>query len=243
MKKTLQRFFRNEHGIALIEFAIVVPVMLTLVFCSIEYGRYILIAQKIGKSAYQIASITSQYPPVSNIIPAPTAEISGPNLDNQVLTLFDRLMAPFNDPAREMVVISSIVHKDHRDATPTPQQTANFLQWQRFTGGITSAPADSISIITGTAPANSERTCQDISQQMPQDIATLIDGAYQDENIIVAEVAYRYEPILSHLVGSFGGNSAVLGPRTIRQTIFIHPRSGELWQLSRPLVTPGQCIY
>jgi Flp pilus assembly protein TadG len=55
-----RRFQRHERGIALAEFALMLPVLLSLFYGCIEVTRYILITQKVEKLTHTIADVTAQ---------------------------------------------------------------------------------------------------------------------------------------------------------------------------------------
>ena len=54
-----KQFFRNRSGAATIEFIIVIPVFLFLLFGVIEVGRLILVHQKVGRAAFSVANTMS----------------------------------------------------------------------------------------------------------------------------------------------------------------------------------------
>jgi hypothetical protein len=61
----LKRFVRDdESGVAAIEFALILPIMLLLSFPAIDYGRYILLKQKTIKGAYALADAVSISKPI-----------------------------------------------------------------------------------------------------------------------------------------------------------------------------------
>ncbi|MFM9890926.1 MAG: TadE/TadG family type IV pilus assembly protein [Rickettsiales bacterium] len=58
--QSLHRFWRDRRGIAITEFALVLPVLMTLLYGAIEITRYILITQKVEKLSHTIADVTGQ---------------------------------------------------------------------------------------------------------------------------------------------------------------------------------------
>ena len=57
----MRRFLRNTRGTQAIEFVIVAPIFLILILGVVEVGRYILVQQKVSKTAYAINDIVSQF--------------------------------------------------------------------------------------------------------------------------------------------------------------------------------------
>jgi Flp pilus assembly protein TadG len=89
-------FLRNTQGIALAEFAIMLPVLMTLFYGAIEVTRYILIAQKVEKLAHSVADVTAQ----SSIVTIVSL--------NQVLSATSDIMNPYSMGANGRVIISSL---------------------------------------------------------------------------------------------------------------------------------------
>lgn len=58
--RTLQRFMHDRRGIAATEFALIVPVMLTLLIGSVEVTRGIAADRKVSLVARAVADLTSQ---------------------------------------------------------------------------------------------------------------------------------------------------------------------------------------
>ncbi len=58
--KHSKHFLRNESGMAYLEFAICLPFILALLMGSVEVTRYILITQKVEKTAVTISDVVSQ---------------------------------------------------------------------------------------------------------------------------------------------------------------------------------------
>lgn len=55
-------FFRNVRGVAAIEFALIVPLLLTLYFVTMEVGQAIQTNKKVGRAASMIADLITQQP-------------------------------------------------------------------------------------------------------------------------------------------------------------------------------------
>jgi Flp pilus assembly protein TadG len=56
-----RRFVDAQHGVAAIEFAIVLPVLLLLALATFDAGRAIAIYMKVRAATYTLAAITNQY--------------------------------------------------------------------------------------------------------------------------------------------------------------------------------------
>lgn len=60
MRSELGQFRKDERGIAAVEFALILPVLITILFASIEYSYYFVIRSKITTSVHQIADVLSR---------------------------------------------------------------------------------------------------------------------------------------------------------------------------------------
>lgn len=84
IKNYVNGITRNEYGVAAIEFALVLPILLLLLIGSVELTRFVLVNQKVEKVASQIADYVSQ-------VEDPTNNLTAAGLRNS----FDTLMSPF----------------------------------------------------------------------------------------------------------------------------------------------------
>lgn len=125
-----QRFGAHQGGIAIVEFALILPVLLTAFYGCIEITRYILIAQKVEKLAHSVADVTAQSKTVTN------ASM------NQILAATSNIMDPFvfNGP-NGRVMISSLYR-----AAGAANATVNW----RYSGGGTLVATSQIGAVGAT---------------------------------------------------------------------------------------------
>lgn len=93
------RFWRDAHGIAITEFALVLPVLMTLFYGTIEITRYILIAQKVEKLSHTVADVTGQ----ANKVTITQIE--------QMMAATGDIMNPYGMGPNGRVLISSIYRR------------------------------------------------------------------------------------------------------------------------------------
>lgn len=124
MKMFCKRFRKSKSGLAAVEFAFVVPIMLAFFFGVAELGDYILAARKVANIASTAADLTSQTPSVDN------AEM------NDIMNALVVIMRPL-DPSTSTIRISSIV------ANNNGQLTVRWSEARRTSayGAGTAAPA------------------------------------------------------------------------------------------------------
>ncbi len=100
----------RESGVALIEFALVLPVLLLLIVGGIEITRFVLANQKVDKVANQMADFIAQVPEPS------TVSASSPELTST----FQKLMSPFGTADAGFVV--SVVNPSNPNDTTQPAE-------------------------------------------------------------------------------------------------------------------------
>lgn len=173
--------FRDARGVAMVEFGLMLPLLLTLFYGVVEITRFILITQKVEKLAHSVADVTSQSQTVTLV-----------DLD-RVMAATSDIMNPYTMGANGRVMVSSIYRPAGTTTTPT-------INWQ-YLGGGTLAATSAIGAVNA-AP-------------------TLPTGFTIDEreNVISAEVYYRFSPLLS---------SQWFGTTTIYRSAFYKPRLGAL---------------
>lgn len=106
----LARFRSCEKGVAALELALCMPLLILLVFGGWEICRFMLVQQKTEKMAFSTADVISQYQRVT------VSEVS------QVVAATEQIMKPFAFGANGVLILSSV----SRDPT-TQKQT---VRWQ-----------------------------------------------------------------------------------------------------------------
>jgi len=232
MKRRIITFLRNTQAVALIEFAIVFPVMFLMLFAGIEVSRYILIIQKTEKSAYALTNIVAQFPT------ATTAAAAGEISDAQMIGVFNqlfRLMSPYGTGG-----VGSMTNGGAFITSVVRQGGVARIRWQRSGGGTLGGAT---SVVNGAGLGTTLNHAPGagcpiapFNGAINANLATMREG----ENMIVGEVSFRYIPIMTDFLGVVipGLNEQIL-----TRQIFIHPRSGDL--LNLPPGTPansGPCV-
>lgn len=96
VRARLKHMCVGNSGLAIMEFAIVLPVLILLFFGVVDVTRYILVVQKTEKLAHSVANVTAQ-----------SATISKATL-NQVLDASSDIMNPFPMGANGHILVSSL---------------------------------------------------------------------------------------------------------------------------------------
>jgi Flp pilus assembly pilin Flp len=114
MRKPFQHFIRDNRGVAAVELALVLPMLLTLFLGVVEISNFVLVNERTEKMTTTIADVVSQ---------GDTITIA--ELDN-ILSATSEIMKPFPFAARGHVIITSV----HRAVRDTPK-----VAWQYEGGG------------------------------------------------------------------------------------------------------------
>ncbi len=114
MQRMMNTLVNDERGVAAIELAVVLPMLMTLFLGVVEISNFVLVNQRTEKMAHTIADVVSQGEAIT------TAE-----LDN-ILSATSEIMKPFPFASLGHVIITSV----HRNVNDTPK-----VAWQYEGGG------------------------------------------------------------------------------------------------------------
>lgn len=217
MRRFFHRFVSAERGLAFIEFALVAPFILLVLFGGIELTRYMLIVQKVDKTAYAMADLVAQLDPAT--AQRRDGEIDIDEMNNVVFRQLQALMAPYDASTNGSVIISSI--RRERDVTR--------IKWQIASqSGYTDA--ETISIVSGLTPAgvnSNAASLRDRAASFTGEEAVQINDMLGYENMIVSEVFFRYSPILANLLGN-DTYAFRLTETTLSRRVYSRPRNGNM---------------
>jgi hypothetical protein len=123
--RSLCRIARNQQGIAYLEFAISLPLLIAMLLGGVEVTRYILIAQKVEKVSVTVSDIVAQADTIT------TSE-----LDNLILAA-GQVMQPYSFDGNAYVIVSS-VYKNDGDSPVVNWQYSGGGSWIKssLVGGV-----------------------------------------------------------------------------------------------------------
>ncbi len=227
-KCSLLRLRRDEKGVAAVEFALILPLMITLYLGSSEVTQGVLASRKLAIVARTLADITAQQP--NAISPECAASAQAGVCDATMTTVYSaaqQIMAPFSGATLKMT-LASVEIKAKSVTAPLPPASKVYnnlvavVRWAKAAPGANAGtPRDCTTLLlpvaTGVAPA----------------LANLPQGLYSTGGILIADVSYTYTPTFGRgfleWAGSSGGNSIAM-----KNTSYMRPRN---WSGFIPYVT------
>ncbi len=180
MMRQLRNFWHDTGGVAAVEAALLLPVLLTTFIGCTEVTFKIWSTQKVEKLAVTLADVVTQ-----------SQTVSCEGLQ-QLVAASNRIMEPFEFDSNGVIFVSSVY---------VPQgETVPIVNWQAEK--------------TGDFAALSKLGAKGDDAELPQDL-TLVEK----DNVIVAEIYYKYEPIMPGLM---------FDEAVIYRRAFFKPRLGSL---------------
>jgi hypothetical protein len=234
-KRLLWRMLRDERAVAMIEFAMVFPIFILLLFGGIEITRAMLIHLRVERASFVIADVVTQMTPATN--PFVPGQLNEAQMDGNIFPHFKRVMGlnTLGNNANQAIIITSIFKDPVNGAV---------IKWQRASAVDTLAGCDTQptpncvrSIVNDLAPGditgavvNTPANFLAMSAADRAFITSMPDGS----NIIVTEVFFKYRPILRSLLQGVGaaGGTGIMGFRFFLQDriyikrSYLAPRAG-----------------
>ncbi len=179
---SLKKLLKKEHGVAAIEFALVLPLLLLMFVGMIELTRYVLVHQKVDKAAAQLADFIA-------LSPQPETQTAA-GLQNS----FEALMSPFGTDDSGFVL--SVIRIP-------PGEDEHRIVYQSSTGNINSEVGGQGDVVTqadlgGIVPLPADRIIAvEVSHEHSNILGSLIDdlgvaGNNLEGSQLYKSAFYRY---------------------------------------------------
>jgi hypothetical protein len=174
------RCLRDTRGVALVEFAMVFPLLLLFFLGAVELSRYVLINQKLDKADSTIADVVAQ-----------SENIQSSDLD-QLMNAINEMIKPYTFGANGRIIISDVARSG----------ASTTVRWQ-YCGGGTLAASSRIGTVGNSASLPSGFTLDDGDDIIVAETFynfTPIIGTQLLSNGTIYKVAY-FKPRLGALSG------------------------------------------
>lgn len=163
-----RRFCKSTRGVAAIEFAAILPVLLILLLATFDGGSALVVYMKVRSATYVLASVTNQY---STAIPIQSGNMTG------IMNATSAVLSPY--PSAPVAAVISELE------VTAAKATTGTVRWSAALNG-TALSAGSKVTLPSTLNTTNNNTCTNYS-------ATL--GANPGCYLIVATVSYTYTPL------------------------------------------------
>lgn len=175
------KFAAQDKGVVAVEFALTLPIWVTLLIGSSDIAYMMLISQRVDRIAYSVTDIVTQ-----------SETISTADLDN-IMIAAGELMRPFTFGDKGVVIVSSL----YKSAGQTPTIT-----WQ-YVGGGSLARGSKIGAALATPQMPNGLTLNDNENVIIAEVYYDFDPMFINAGILSEGDIYRtaiYKPRLSPLI-------------------------------------------
>ncbi len=164
----IRRFIASSRGVAAVEFAAIMPILVFMFLGTFDGGRAIAIYMKVRSATYALAAITNTYGNgKSNTTPIQSSDMT------TIIGAASKVLAPY-DSGPATITISEVAVNSATSAT---------IRWS-CTGTTPTCPAP-------TRALNSAVT-------LPSNIGTTTCGGNYPCYLILAEVSYTFTPMFGY---------------------------------------------
>lgn len=186
--KRLHLLRRDTRGVSMVEFGLMLPLLFMLGAGGVELVNYVLANQKIER----IASITADNVARNTLAPSERSIVD-------TFAGINDIAAPFDFNADGRLIMTGVI------GVVSGNTVVGKVVWQRCTGSLTG-----ITSTVGAQPANPNNWATGPNATLPNNITLL-----QNQLVVVTEVAYRYEPMISIAQLQTAGTNPVLRQRSV----------------------------
>ncbi|HEU0117940.1 MAG TPA: TadE/TadG family type IV pilus assembly protein [Alphaproteobacteria bacterium] len=174
---------RARRGVAAVEFALTMPIWITLLLGASDAAYCMLINERVDRIAYSVTDIVTQY-----------QTITVANL-NDIVQAASQLMEPFSFGSKGVVIVTSVYKAAGKNPT---------ICWQ-YTGGGTSNKGSQIGSIGGVPTLPNGLVLNDNDNVIISEVYYDFSPMFISENLMTSNTIYRtavYKPRLSPLTNT-----------------------------------------
>ncbi len=218
MKQQLTLLRKSDSGVAALEFALILPMMIIILFAIVEIGRLILMDQKVNTAAFDVADLVTQHEEISN-----TLLLKYANTVHQITkplsftgTVIISSVASVDVSADAEEAVSSVSADASASVDADADATAVIPPWREKIGCKNGCVVWQRKFL-GTANSNIGAAGERAT--LPNEYRLR-----RTQNVIVVEVVAQYAPLLA-LSGSI---ISAFQPKTLRAIALVKPRQDNL---------------
>ncbi|MEP3279488.1 MAG: TadE/TadG family type IV pilus assembly protein [Stappiaceae bacterium] len=120
VSRAKRSFTEDQNGVAAVEFALVVPILIVLFFGSVELSNAVTVDRKVSQVALTMADLVAQ-----------SKDRVTPNEMNEYFDLSDTMVAPFSAADMEIVVSSVSADEDGNLEVDWSHANSNGSKWSK----------------------------------------------------------------------------------------------------------------
>lgn len=167
--RSFKPLFSNQSGVAAVEFAVALPMVMVLLLGGFEMSRYVIIHQKLEKTSFTIADVVSQSETLT------IAQL------NQTVIAAREIMKPYDFEGDGRVIISSV----SKTGTNAP-----VVKWQYAGGGNLSATSQ-VGIINQVATLPGGLTLNDKDNVIISEVFYHYEPFFSGFGLVTTPIAYK----------------------------------------------------
>lgn len=179
------------------------PIFLIMLISGFEVGRYVMIMNKVQSAGFTLSNIVAQTWPATVLNACDESRLTETTLGN-IISGMNTLMEPFASNDTDTKVVVSSLQKTGGTLT---------MKWQKESGALDDYQSE-VSGSPGSAATISDAAV----------MGQLNANLENEENVLVLEAFYRYEPIFPKI---FGAISDTFTERTIAKRVYFYNRLGK----------------
>jgi Flp pilus assembly protein TadG len=215
LRRRWQNARRDTHGVAATEFALILPLMLTLYLGSTELTQGVMASRKMTLVSRTVSDLVAQQPN------------STPMTDTTMASVFSAataIMSPFDVSTLKMTVSSVEFVANAATGGTTYNGYDAKVRWSKTGpyGGTARACAKLTPIVNSTSPSPT----------------TLPQGLYASGALIIADVQYTYDPSFGGALLAWSSTDSIM---TMKNTTYMRPRNWSSF-ITYPTQSTGTCL-
>ncbi|MFN7901538.1 MAG: TadE/TadG family type IV pilus assembly protein [Holosporales bacterium] len=184
----IRRFQKDKSGTQMIEFVMIAPILIILILGTIEIGRYILIHQKVSRTAYTLGNLVTQLDPLSR------QDVS------DMFTIANNTLSPFDITPNQLIQRSVF----YITAVNYPSGgTGATRQWSCSLGDSTLVANPGQNIISGKAltlqPKEGAYSVEVVYNYTPIFVPSQYNGYFRDTQLLAIRSSTVIRPRRSSL--------------------------------------------